>query len=96
MTEGNRPQAKRGRPSGLLINPVAVDHLLGDRTRIELADTARVSAAKLSQLMTGAGATIAVAHRLADALECPIGVIFPEMVGFQATVRVFERRGVDA
>jgi hypothetical protein len=43
-----------GRPAGLLLNPVAVDHLLGeDRPRAWLVTQARVSHRVLSQLMTG-------------------------------------------
>jgi hypothetical protein len=95
MTEGNRASTKMGRPAGLLLNPVAVDHLLGeDRPRAWLVTQARVSHSVLSQLMTGnRGATTAMVDRLAAALDCPPGVIFPELVEFSVAVRVFTASG---
>lgn len=86
--------AKRGRPSGLLLNPQALDHVLGERTRAEIATSARISAPVLSELTAGnRGASIAIAERLAAALGCSPGVLFPEMVGFTTTVRYFTANG---
>jgi CTP:molybdopterin cytidylyltransferase MocA len=100
MTEGNRATkptsatARRGRPAGLLLNPQAVLHLLGDRPQVELVAAARLIAPVLSELMSGQrGASLAIATRLAAALECEPGVIFPEMVGFTTTVRYFTANG---
>jgi hypothetical protein len=95
MAEGKR--TKRGRPAGLLLNPVAVLHLLGpDNPQVGLAATARISAPVLSELMAGQrGASQAIADRIAAALGCPTGVIFPELVGYTATVRVFTASGAD-
>jgi hypothetical protein len=93
MTEGNRT-TRKGRPSGLLINPAAVSHLLGDSPQVGLARAARVTAPVLSELMTGnRGASQAVAERLAAALECEPGVIFPELVWFSTTIRHFSANG---
>jgi hypothetical protein len=93
MPEGNT-STRKGRPSGLLINPAAVSHLLGETPQVELARGARVTAPVLSELMTGRrGATQAVADRLAAALNCEPGVIFPELVGFTTTIRYFTANG---
>lgn len=93
MPEGNTP-TRKGRPSGLLINPAAVSHLLGLTPQVELARGARITAPVLSELMTGSrGASTAVADRLAAALQCDPGVIFPELVWFSTTIRHFSANG---
>ncbi len=96
MTEGKKN--RKGRPAGLLLNPVAANHLLGaDRPQAWLADVAGVTAPVLSELMAGQrGATRAVADRIAAALHCEPGVIFPELVGFKVAVRVFEASGAES
>jgi hypothetical protein len=88
---------RTGRPAGLLINPAAVRHLLGpDKPQMSLMGAARVSAPVLSELLAGKrGATRATADRIAKALNCDTAVIFPELVEFQATVRVFTARGAE-
>jgi lambda repressor-like predicted transcriptional regulator len=87
--------AKRGRPSGLLINPDAAHHMLKGRPQAWLAEQAGVSTAHLSDVLQGAKrAGDELADRLADALECEPGVIFPERAGFQVTV--FTVAGQDA
>jgi hypothetical protein len=88
---------RTGRPAGLLINPAAVRHLLGDTPQMSLLGAARVSAPVLSELLSGKrGASRATADRIAKALNCDTAVIFPELVEFQTTVRVFTARGADA
>ena len=85
---------RKGRPSGLLLNPAAVNHLLGERPQVELAMKARVGVTVLSELMSGRrGVSHAVAERLAKALDCEPGVICPELVGFTTTVRYFTANG---
>lgn len=86
----------RGRPAGLLLNPAALEHLLGGRTQAWLAGAARVSAGGLFDYITGArGATRPIAERIAAALDCKPEVLFPELVGFNTTVRVFTARGAE-
>jgi transcriptional regulator with XRE-family HTH domain len=64
---------------------------------MSLLGAARVSAPVLSELLAGKrGATRATADRIAKALNCDTAVIFPELVEFQATVRVFTARGADS
>jgi transcriptional regulator with XRE-family HTH domain len=89
---------RKGRPAGLLLNPVAVNHLLGDdRPQAELARLAGVTAPVLSELMAGQrGATRPVADRIADALDCPAAVIFPELIGFTVAVRYFTTSGAES
>lgn len=85
---------RRGRPAGLLLNPQAFEYVLGERTRAEIAATARIGAPVLSELTSGTrGASRAVIDRLAAALGCEPGVLFPEMVGFTTTVRYFTVNG---
>jgi hypothetical protein len=103
MTEGNRATpptpstARTGRPAGLLINPAAVLHLLGEQPQVSLVGAARVSAPVLSELLSGKrGASRSTADRIARALNCDTAVIFPELVGFQTTVRVFTASGANA
>jgi plasmid maintenance system antidote protein VapI len=63
---------------------------------MSLMGAARVSAPVLSELLAGKrGATRATADRIAKALNCDTAVIFPELVEFQATVRVFTARGAE-
>lgn len=87
-----------GRQSGLLINPFAVDHLLGqDRPRAWLAGAARISDATLSQLMSGGrGASPAMVDKIAGALGCHPAVLFPELVPFTVAVRYFTTSGAES
>jgi hypothetical protein len=88
--------AKRGRPAGLLLNSLAVDHLLGDRPRAWLADAARITPPVLSELMAGQrGASRSIADRIAAALGCEPGVVFPELAQFTTAVRYFTVNGVE-
>jgi hypothetical protein len=88
---------KGGRPAGLLLNPVALDHLLGERTRSSLAYEANIKASVLSEMVTGVrGVSSAAAAKIARALDCEPGVIFPELVGFRTAVRVFEANGAES
>jgi DNA-binding transcriptional regulator YdaS (Cro superfamily) len=88
---------KGGRPAGLLLNPVALDHVLGERTRSSLADAANIKASVLSEMVTGVrGVSPAAAAKIARALNCEPGVIFPELVAFSTTVRVFTASGAES
>lgn len=88
---------KRGRPSGLLLNSYAVEHLLGDRPQVALARQAKVASSVLSELMAGnRGASPAMANRIAAALDCHPAVVFPELATFTVAVRYFTASGVDA
>jgi plasmid maintenance system antidote protein VapI len=88
--------AKRGRPAGLLLNHEAARHLLGDHSQRWLAEQSGLTEANISAILTGAkGVTSDVADRIAVALDCQPGVIFPELVGFSCQVRVFTHNGVD-
>lgn len=81
---------KRGRPAGLLINPDAARHVLGDRPQSWWATQAGMSTAHLSEIIKGTkGAAPEVAQRLADAVGVSAGVIFPELVQFSTQVRHF-------
>jgi transcriptional regulator with XRE-family HTH domain len=80
----------RGRRPGLLINPDSVQFALGDRPQTWLAAAAQSSPAHLSEILCGKKAvTEEVAGRLAAALECPVGMLFPELVQFRTQVRHF-------
>jgi transcriptional regulator with XRE-family HTH domain len=62
--------------------------------QMSLAQGARITPAVLSELLAGKrGASLAVAERLAKALDCDPGVIFPELVGFTVAVRYFTANG---
>lgn len=79
---------------GLLINPDAARYLLGDRSQASLAKTAKVTPANLSKILAGeSGCNADTAGRIADALSCPPGVLFPELTIFRAELRVFAARG---
>jgi hypothetical protein len=81
---------QRGRPVGLLINPVAVRFHLGDEPQSGLAARSKVSPGGLSEILTGQkGVTREVADRLAVALSVPVGLLFPELVEFTTQVRHF-------
>jgi hypothetical protein len=89
-------QAPRGRPAGLLLNPAALRHLLGDRTQLWLAGQADMSTAQLSGMIAGTkGATQAKVEAIAAALGCEPGVLFPELVQFHTTIRHFTAPKVD-
>lgn len=88
---------KRGRPAGFLLNPDAAQHALGNRPRSWLAAEAEISAGHLSAMFSGSKAcTREVAERLAEALGCPIGMLFPELTQFTTTVRHFTAPKVEA
>ena len=80
----------RGRPVGLLINPDAARHVLGDRPQSWWASAAKIAPGNLSEVLTGQkGVTTSVAHRLAGAVDVPVGLLFPELVEFSTTIRHF-------
>lgn len=82
----NRP----GRPSGLLLNPDAARFILGTKSQAWWGKAAKVSTAHLSEMLSGdKAATPEVADRLAEALGCPVGALFPERVQFRTMVRHF-------
>jgi DNA-binding Xre family transcriptional regulator len=88
--------AKGGRPAGLLLNHEAARHLLGDRSQRWLAEQAQMTEGNVSAMLAGTkGVENATAMRIAAALECAPGVIFPELVGFSCQVRVFTHTGID-
>jgi len=83
-------QPRRGRPAGLLLNPVAARHFLGRRPQTFIRDETGISTAQLSGMFNGAkGATRETADKLAACLECPVEILFPELVEFTTTVRHF-------
>jgi transcriptional regulator with XRE-family HTH domain len=85
--------AKRGLP-GLLINPEAARHHLAGRSQSWLATEARTTEAQISQILTGSkGASLAVAERIAKALEVTPGHLFPQLVTFTVGVRYFDTSG---
>jgi hypothetical protein len=89
-------EAKGGRPAGLLLNHEAARHLLGDHSQRWLAEQAQLTEAAVSAILAGTkGVTEASAERIAAALNCRPGVIFPELVGFSCQVRVFTHTGVE-
>jgi transcriptional regulator with XRE-family HTH domain len=72
--------ARRGRPSGLRLNPDAFTALAGDRSSLSIAEGASVSPAHLSEMRSGKkGATEDVVHRIATFLAVPPGALFPEL-----------------
>lgn len=79
-----------GRPAGLLINPVAAEHHLAGKPQTWLAKQARVSPGNLSEVLSGKkGVSEDIAGRLAEALEVPVGLLFPQLVQFNTQVRYF-------
>lgn len=81
---------RRGRPAGLLLNPEALRFALGSRSQAWLATNGKVSTAHLSEMAAGRkGATTEVADRLAAAIGCTTGVLFPEVVQFKTQIRHF-------
>jgi transcriptional regulator with XRE-family HTH domain len=88
---------QRGRPVGLLINTVAVRFFLGDEPQSSLAARSNVSPGGLSEILAGQkGVTREVADRLAEALEVPVGILFPELVEFSTAIRHFTAPKVSA
>lgn len=86
--------SRTGRPAGLLLNPQAFEHLLGERTRTEVAGAARIKLPVLSEMLNDQrGCSKATAERLGDVMGCEPGVLFPELVGFTTTVRYFTANG---
>lgn len=87
---------RRGRPAGLLLNPVAARHFLGRRPQLWLSEAAGVSTAQLSGMFSGAkGATRETADKIADALGVQVEILFPELVEFTTTIRHFTAPKVD-
>ena len=81
---------KLGRPPGLLINPDAARYVLAGRSQTWLAEAWGRSTAFVSEVFAGSkGVTPEVAQQLAEAMGCPIGVLFPETVEFRTQVRHF-------
>jgi transcriptional regulator with XRE-family HTH domain len=73
--------ARRGRPSGLRLNPDAFTALAGDRSSLSIAEGASVSPAHLSEMRSGKkGVTEDVVNRIASFLDVPPGALFPELV----------------
>jgi hypothetical protein len=86
------PAAKRG----LLVNPDAVNYLLGERSQAWLARESHTTEANVSAMLAGSkGVRLEVAERIAEALSVPVGVVFPERVGFTTEIRVFAASGAD-
>jgi hypothetical protein len=86
------PAAKRG----LLVNPDAVNYLLGDRSQAWLARESHTTEANVSAMLAGSkGVRLDVAERIAEALAVPLGVVFPEAVNFGTEIRVFTASGGD-
>lgn len=72
------------------MNPKAALAILGDRPQSWWAVQAGVSQAHLSEMLAGRkGADGEVVDRLAAALNCDPGAIFPELVEFRTQVRHF-------
>lgn len=92
------PQTKqRGRPAGLLINPVAVRFHMGDEPQSKLAARSKVSPGGLSEILSQQkGVTRDVADRLADALGVPVALLFPELAQFTTAVRHFTAPKIEA
>jgi hypothetical protein len=81
---------RRGRPSGLIINPVAFAHLVGKQSHDAFAKANQLSASHLSEMLAGdKGATKEVAERISAALGVEPAVLFPELVAFRIQVRQF-------
>lgn len=96
-TVPNMTTTKRGRPAGLLLNPDAARHALGSRPQSWLAVEAQLSTGHLSAMFAGSKAcTTDVAERLARALGCPVGMLFPELAQFSTTIRHFTAPKVEA
>lgn len=78
-----------GRPRGWALNRRAFEHQLVARrtTKTEIAVVAGVSLQMLGDLAGGkrrTGASPRVATALAEAMECPVEMLFPEAAGFRA------------
>lgn len=87
---------KRGRPAGLLANPDAFTDLLQGRSQKWAAEQAGLSVSHLSEMLSGSkGAAPEAAERLARALGCRPGTLFPQLATFRTEVRVFSVAGAD-
>jgi transcriptional regulator with XRE-family HTH domain len=83
-------QRQQGRPAGLLCNTEAVRYVLNGQPQSWLAKRSGVSPGGLSEILAGSkGCTRETANQIADALEVPVGVLFPELVAFRTQVRHF-------
>lgn len=81
---------RRGRPAGYIINPDAIEDLLGDRSRAAIARDCEVSPAHFSEMLAGTkGATEDVALRIAAVLGVRPGHLFPQLAKFRVQVRQF-------
>lgn len=81
---------KRGRPSGLIINPVAFHHFLGTQSHAGFAKAINVSQSHLSEMLAGTkGATPELAQRICDECGVEMAVLFPELVAFRVQIRHF-------
>ena len=86
--------AKRGRPRGLGLNPPAVEHqlLAVGISKLELATAAGMTSGHLADCLHAAkGVSVTTAHRLAEALQCPVGMICPEVTTRFVAVRPGDR-----
>lgn len=80
----------QGRPSGLLCNPEALKYVLGERSQAWLAKQSTVSPGGLSEILAGSkGCTRDTADQIAEALDVPVGVLFPQLAEFRVRVRYF-------
>lgn len=89
---------RRGRPSGLVINPAAFADHLGDRSQAAVCRaTDGLSTAHLSEMLSGLkGATSEVAIRLAETMGCQPATLFPQLVEFKVQVKQFTVAALDA
>lgn len=85
-----RSGTQQGRPAGLLCNAEAVRYVLADRSQLWLAKRAGVSPGGLSAILAGSkGCTRETADQIAEALDVPVGVLFPQLCAFRTQVRYF-------
>lgn len=81
----NRVQ-RMARPRGLRLSRKALDFMVAERriTRADACARAGISQQMLSDMagVKRAGASMKTAAALADALDCPIELLFPEAAGF--------------
>lgn len=72
------------------MNPDAARWVLGKRPQSWWATEAGISTAKLTYLLQGEqGCDRDKADRLAAAVGCPVGMLFPELANFTVRVRQF-------
>lgn len=82
--------AKRGRPRGLNLNPIAIEDLLikAGISKGDLADAAEVSTGHLADMLyRRKGASLVVVHRMSDRLGCKPETIAPALLDQFVSVR---------